>query len=216
MTRKPASNTRRRNALAAPGPFPKRAWKPGNLLAPVPVVLVSCGGSRGFPANLITIAWVGTVCSEPPMLGIAVRPERFSYPILRKTGEFVVNLPGRELVRHVDWCGVKSGRDVDKFRETGLTPLPATHVSCPLVAECPVNLECRVRKTLALGSHTLFLAEILAVQVSASLLDAKGRLDLENAGLMAYVHGEYAALGPMIGRFGFSVRKRTAARRKRA
>ncbi len=215
MTRKPASAPRRRKAPSASGPPPKRAWKPGNLLAPVPVVLVSCGGSRGFPANLITIAWVGTVCSEPPMLSIAVRPERFSYPILRKTGEFVVNLPGRELVRLVDWCGVKSGRDVDKFRETGLTPLPATKVSCPLVAECPVNLECRTVKTIPLGSHTLFLAEILAVQVDASLLDGRGRLALEKAELFAYVHGDYAALGRTIGRFGFSVRKRTSSGRKR-
>lgn len=187
---------------------PKRAWKPGNLLAPVPVVLVSCGGFRGFPANLITIAWVGTVCSDPPMLSIAVRPERFSFPILKKTGEFVVNLPSADLVRHVDWCGVKSGRDVDKFAATGLTPLPGTRVSCPIVAECPVNLECRTKRAIPLGSHTLFLAEIVAVQVSAQLLDGKGRLGLEKAGLMAYVHGDYAALGRTIGRFGFSVRKR--------
>ncbi|MEJ5360382.1 MAG: flavin reductase family protein [Desulfobacterales bacterium] len=208
MTRKILTPASRRPRRPQASPPPKRAWKPGNLLAPVPVVLVSCGGFRGFPANLITIAWVGTVCSDPPMLSIAVRPERFSFPILKKTGEFVVNLPSAGLVRHVDWCGVKSGREVDKFAATGLTPLPGSRVSCPIVAECPVNLECRTTKTIPLGSHTLFLAEILAVQVSAPLLDGRGRLALEKAGLMAYVHGDYAALGRTIGRFGFSVRKR--------
>ncbi len=216
MTSQSSPPPSRRAGGRRASPPSKRAWKPGNLLAPVPVVLVSCGGFRGFPPNLITIAWVGTVCSEPPMVSIAVRPERFSFPILKKTGEFVVNLPSVDLVRHVDWCGVKSGRDVDKFTETGLTPLPGSRVSCPIVAECPVNLECRTTKTIALGSHTLFLAEIAAVQVSASLLDGKGRLALEKAGLIAYLHGDYAALGRTIGRFGFSVRKRRSGNPRRS
>ena len=186
----------------------KLAWKPANLLAPVPAVLVSCGGTKGTTANLITIAWTGSICSDPVMLSIAVRPERHSHGILTASGEFVVNLPSVAQARAVDRCGMVSGRTVDKFAETGLTPDAALAVGCPIVRECPVNIECRVRRTLELGSHTLFLAEVLAVQVDAALVDAKGRLRLEKAGLLAFAHGEYFALGRSLGRFGFSVRKR--------
>jgi flavin reductase (DIM6/NTAB) family NADH-FMN oxidoreductase RutF len=192
----------------------KIGWKPGNLLAPVPVVLVSCGGSRGWKANLITIAWIGSVCSDPPMLSISVRPERYSHEIIRTTGEFAVNVPGADQARATDWCGVVSGRDVDKFSAAGLTSAPALKIGCPIVAECPLNIECRVKTSLPLGSHTLFLSEVVAVQVSAQLLDAKGRLALERAGLIAFAHGHYFSLGRRIGHFGFSVRKRPKRSRR--
>jgi flavin reductase (DIM6/NTAB) family NADH-FMN oxidoreductase RutF len=186
----------------------KQSWKPANLLAPVPAVLVSCGGTRGWAPNIITIAWVGSVCSDPVMLSISVRPERHSHAVIAETGEFVVNLPSVAQTRAVDWCGMVSGRTTDKFTAAKLTPAAARTVSCPIVVECPLNIECRVRTHMALGSHTLFLAEVLAVQVDAALVDARGRLCLERAGLLAFGHGEYFALGRSLGRFGFSVRRR--------
>lgn len=189
-------------------PLEKQIWKPGNLLAPVPAVLVSCGGSGGWKPNLITIAWTGSVCSDPVMLSISVRPERHSHGIIREAREFAINVPSVKQAGAVDWCGMVSGRRFDKFEKTGLTPGPAIEVQCPVVLECPVNIECRVRNTLELGTHTLFLAEVAAVQVSAGLVDVKGRLRLDKAGLLAFAHGEYFALGRSLGRFGFSVRKR--------
>jgi flavin reductase (DIM6/NTAB) family NADH-FMN oxidoreductase RutF len=188
-------------------PSEKHAWKPGNVLSPVPAVLVSCGGTRGWKPNLITIAWTGNVCSEPPMLSISVRPERHSYEIIDTTREFVVNVPSLREARAVDWCGVVSGRSEEKFAGAGLTPAPALKVGCPIVLECPLNIECRVRESLKLGSHTMFVAEIVAVQVSAALIDERGRLHLEKGGLIAFAHGQYFALGRCIGRFGFSVQK---------
>ncbi len=190
----------------------KQSWKPGNVLSPVPVVLVSCGGALGWKPNLLTIAWIGSICSEPPMLSISVRPERYSYDIIQATREFVVNVPSLRQARAVDWCGVVSGRNVDKFAGAGLTPAPALIVKAPIVLECPLNIECRVQKSLELGSHTMFLAEVVAVQVSSALVGAKGRLRLEKAGLLAFAHGEYFELGRRIGHFGFSVRKRPARR----
>lgn len=190
----------------------KLAWKPGNLLAPVPAVLVSCGGFGGWKANLITIAWTGSVCSDPVMLSIAVRPERFSYAIIRETGEFAVNLPAAKQARAVDWCGMVSGRRFDKFAKTGLAPAPAIALRCPVVQQCPINIECRVTRSLELGSHTLFLAAVEAVQVSAALIDRTGRLRLDRAGLLAFGHGEYFALGRSIERFGFSVRRKKSGR----
>lgn len=195
-------------------PIEKHTWKPGNVLSPVPAVLVSCGGTRGWKPNLITIAWTGNVCSEPPMLSISVRPERYSYEIIETTREFVVNVPSLREARAVDWCGVVSGRSEEKFAGAGLTPAPAIKVSCPIVQECPLNIECRVRESLKLGSHTLFVAEVVAVQVSATLIDAKGRLRLEKGGLIAFAHGQYFALGRCIGRFGFSVQKRKGRARR--
>ena len=194
------------NLLAAT--HEKQAWKPGNVLAPVPVVLVSCGGQAGVPANIITIAWCGTVCTTPPMLSISLRPERHSHGLIRSSGEFVVNVPTREQVRITDWCGMVSGRDTDKFAEAGLTPAPAQAVSCPIIRECPINIECRVREISALGSHHLFIAEVVAVQVSASFIDDSGKLRLDRAGLLAYGLGHYFGLGPAIDHFGFSIRKR--------
>lgn len=187
-------------------PIHKRSWKPGNMLCPVPAVLVSCGS--GESANLITVAWAGTVCTNPPMLSISVRPERHSYDLIRESGEFTVNVPTVNEARAVDWCGVASGREHDKFAKTGLTPAPGEKNSCPSVLEGPVNIECRVRQTIELGSHTLFIADVVAVQVSEHLIDAKEKLCLEKAGLLAYVHGEYMTLGKVLGHFGWSVRKR--------
>ena len=191
-------------------PVKKQSWKPGNMLSPVPVVLVSCGGTKEWKPNLITIAWAGTVCTNPPMLSISVRPERYSYDIIKQTGEFVVNLPTVKQATATDWCGVVSGRDHDKFEKTGLTPAPALKVGCPIALECPVNIECRVTQTLELGSHVMFLAEVVGVQVSSELIDAKGKLRLDKAGLIAFVHGEYFSLGQYIDHFGFSVRKKPA------
>lgn len=180
------------------------------MLSPVPAVLVSCGGTGEWAPNLITIAWAGTVCTNPPMLSISVRPERHSYDIIKNTGEFVVNIPSVKQAHATDWCGVVSGRDHDKFKKAGLTPAPALKVGCPIALECPVNIECRVTRTLELGSHVMFLAEVVGVQVSSELIDAKGKLRLDKAGLIAFVHGEYFALGQYIDHFGFSVRKKPA------
>ena len=189
------------------GPIEKQSWRPGTVLSPVPAVLVSCGGTQGWKPNLITIAWTGTVCSEPPMLSISVRPERYSHEIIKNTGEFVVNVPSLREARALDWCGVVSGRDADKFAVSGLTPATAIKLQSPIVRECPINIECRIRQSIPLGSHTLFLAEVVAVQVTSSLIDAKGRLCLEKGGLVAYAHGHYFTLGRCLGHFGFSVRK---------
>jgi flavin reductase (DIM6/NTAB) family NADH-FMN oxidoreductase RutF len=186
----------------------KQSWKPGNVLSPAPPVLVSCGGMQGWKPNLITIAWAGNVCSDPPMLSISVRPERYSFEIIRTTREFVVNVPSLKQARAVDWCGVVSGRSEDKFAGAGLTPAAALKVRPPIVLECPLNIECRVKESLELGSHTMFVAEVVAVQVSSDLVDGRGRLRLEKCGLLAFAHGEYFVLGRRIGRFGFSVRKR--------
>lgn len=182
-------------------------WKPGNMLYPVPAVMVSCCRSGERP-NIITVAWAGTVCSEPPMLSISVRKERYSYDIIRESGEFAVNLVNRDLVRAADYCGVKSGRDVDKFGEMGLTPMQSQRIAAPGIAESPVCLECRVVKQLPLGSHDLFLAEILTVSVDGQYLDEKGKFHLNSCGLTAYSHGEYFALGEKLGSFGYSVRKK--------
>ena len=189
----------------------KIPMKPSTLLSPVPVVLVSCGGTRpDEKPNLITIAWAGTVCSEPPMLSISVRPDRHSYELIRQSGEFVVNVPSARQAWATDWCGVVSGRDEDKFAKTGLTPGPALQVRPPIVQECPLNIECRVRQTLELGSHVMFVAEVVAIQVSQSLMTPLNRLALETAGLLAYAHGHYYVLGRQLGHFGFSVRKQPA------
>ncbi len=185
----------------------KTAWRPGNVLSPAPALLVSCGGTPEWKPNLLTVAWAGNVCSDPPLLSISVRPERYSYAIIEATGEFVVNVPSLREARAVDWCGVVSGREADKFAATGLTPAPALQVLAPIVRECPLNIECRVRQSLPLGSHVLFLAEVVAVQVSTALIDAQGKLCLEKAGLLAFAHGEYFTLGRRLGHFGYSVRK---------
>lgn len=191
----------------------KQTWKGSTLLNPEPPVLVSCGSMEA--ANLITIGWTGTICTQPSMVSISVRPERYSYQLIKDSGEFIINLPTRKLVRAVDWCGVKSGRDYDKFAEMKLTPLPASTVSCPILAESPVNLECQVTQVIPLGSHDLFLAKVTAVDVDEALLDEKGKLCLERADLIVYSHGEYFSLGKQLGTFGYSVRKKAAPQRHR-
>lgn len=191
----------------------KQTWKGSTLLNPEPPVLVSCGSMEA--ANLITIGWTGTICTQPSMVSISVRPERYSYQLIKDSGEFVINLPTRKLVRAVDWCGVKSGRDYNKFAEMKLTPLPASTVSCPILAESPVNLECQVTQVIPLGSHDLFLAKVTAVDVDEALLDEKGKLCLERADLIVYSHGEYFALGKQLGTFGYSVRKKAAPQRRK-
>ena len=186
----------------------KESWKPGTLIYPLPAVLVSCGATPE-EYNLLTVAWTGTVCTDPPMCYVSVRPERHSYGIIRRTGEFVINLTTRGLARAADWCGVRSGRDYDKFREMGLTPGKALKVAAPIVEESPVSIECRVRQVLELGTHDMFLAEVVAVQVDADYIDpATGRFCLERACPIVYSHGEYFALGEALGHFGWSVRKK--------
>lgn len=185
----------------------KQEWKPGNMLYPVPAVMVSCG-REGETPNIITVAWAGTICSDPAMLSISVRPERYSYDIIRETGEFVVNLTSKELTRATDWCGVKSGRDVDKFKEMNLTAASAVHLKgAPIIAESPVNIECKVKDVLELGSHHMFIAEVAGVQVSEKYMNETGKFELNKLGLVAYSHGEYFELGEKIGKFGYSVKK---------
>ncbi len=184
----------------------KVAWKGAALLSPVPPVMVTCG--VGERANILTIAWTGIINTHPPRLTIAVRPSRHSYGLIRESGEFVVNLAPAGLVREVDYCGIYTGAKVNKFERTGLHPEPARAVSCPLIAECPLSLECSVVDVLPQGTHDLFIADIVAVDVDESLIDGDGRLDLSRADLCAYAHGEYYALGEALGRFGFSTDKK--------
>ncbi|MDD4850133.1 MAG: flavin reductase family protein [Gemmiger sp.] len=185
----------------------KQTWKGSTLLNPEPPVLVSCG-PKDAP-NLITVGWCGTICTQPPMISISVRPERFSHHLITESGVFAVNLPTESLVKAVDWCGVKSGRELDKFAALGLTATPATQIDTALLAESPLNLECRVKQVIPLGSHDLFLAEVVAVDVDEALLDENGKLCLNHAKLIVYSHGDYLALGKKLGSFGYSVRKKT-------
>ena len=192
-------------------------WKPGNMLYPVPAVMVSCQ-REGEKPNIITVAWAGTLCSTPAMLSISVRKERHSYDIIKETGEFAVNLVSKELVRAADYCGVKSGKDVDKFADMKLTPCTLKHIKAPGIEESPVCLSCRVVDIRHLGSHDMFLAEILGVTVDSRYMDEKNKFHLNQAGLVAYSHGEYFELGKKIGSFGYSVRKtdkKSTGRRKK-
>ncbi len=189
----------------------KQTWRAGNMLYPLPAVMVSCANEAG-ESDIVTVAWTGTVCTNPPMLYISLRPERFSYHIIRESGEFVVNLTTRDLQRACDWCGARSGRDFDKWTECELTAASAAKLGlAPVIEQSPVNIECRVVEVKELGSHHMFLAAVEAVQVDEELLDARGRLDLRAAGLTAYSHGEYFDLGESLGTFGYSVRKKPAA-----
>lgn len=182
----------------------KKVVLPGEtLLAPVPAVLIGTGG-HGFKNNLITVAWTGVISSAPPMLSISVRPGRFSHETLEKTGEFTVNIPSAEQAEIVDWCGIVSGRDHDKFAEKHLTAVPGSKVAAPVVAEFPAALECRITQKISLGVHDMFLAEILAVQVSEDHMTPDGKPDIGKSGLLAYVCGKYYTLGSLIGSFGFS------------
>ena len=185
----------------------RRVLSSGAVMAPVPAVMVSCG-REGETPNIITIAWTGIVNSTPPMTYISVRKERFSHDIIADTKEFVINLTTEELAFATDWCGVKSGRDFDKFREQKLTPVTSEKVSCPSIGESPLSIECRVTEVKELGSHDMFLAEIVSMTAQEELMDENGELHLEKAGLMAYSHGHYFPVSSReIGRFGYSVMK---------
>lgn len=184
----------------------KKTMKPATLLMPLPAVMVSCGSLE--KPNIITIAWTGIVNSTPPMTYISVRKSRYSHDLIAESGEFVINLTTEPLTFATDYCGVKSGREVDKFTEMKLTPLAAGEVSCPMIAESPINLECKVREVHEYPSHDMFVAEIVAVHVDEELIDEKGRFEMEKAGLMAYVHGQYFGIKKQpLGRFGYAVMK---------
>lgn len=185
----------------------KTTLEAGKYAVSLPVVMVSLADRDGRP-NIITLAWVGTVCTNPPMVSISVRPERYSYPILKETGEFVINLTTKELAFATDYCGVKSGRDVDKFKEMGLTPIPASEVKAPMIKESPVNIECKVRQILPLGSHDMFLADVVAVHADEKYMDEKHKFHLEQAEPIIYSHGSYFGCGELLGTFGYSVKKR--------
>lgn len=190
-------------------------FKPGNMLYPVPAVMVSCG-KYGEETNIITIAWAGTVCSDPPMVSISVRPTRHSYAMIKETGEFVINLVSEELTAAMDTCGVVSGKKQDKWKLCRLTQEPAEKVSCPMIEEAPVQIECRVVSDTDLGSHHMFVARVEAVHVDEKFMDKDGRLDLDAARLVSYSHGTYHAPGKKLGTFGFSVRKKKKRRKPHA
>lgn len=188
----------------------KITWKPGNMLYPLPAVMVSCADKEGKD-NILTIAWTGTICSDPPMLSISVRKERYSYHMIEETGEFVVNLTTEALVRAVDFCGVRSGRDTDKWKEMHLTREKADIVKAPMIKESPVNIECRVIERKDLGSHVMYQAEVLSVHVDESYMDEKQKFYLEDAKPIVYSHGTYFSLGKALGTFGYSVKKQRTA-----
>jgi flavin reductase (DIM6/NTAB) family NADH-FMN oxidoreductase RutF len=181
--------------------------RPATVLLPVPAVMVSIADGAG-KANIITLAWVGTVCSAPPMVSISVRPSRYSYQLLQHTHDFVVNIPRRAQLEAVDYCGNVSGRDVDKFKECGFTALPATRVSAPLIEQCPINLECVTRHRLSLGAHDLFVGEIVAAHYDEEVVDSRGRLVASRVDALAYVNGDYWTLGEKVGGYGFAIKKR--------
>lgn len=191
----------------------KVKWKGSTLLAPVPPALVTCGTME--KPNVLTIAWTGIINTNPPKTYISVRPERFSYGMIDSLGEFVINLPTKDMVRAVDFCGVKSGKDIDKFKKTNLNIQKCEFVSCPQIEQSPLSLECKVFDKIELGTHHMFLADIVGVNVDESLLDKNGRLCVEKARLIAYAHGDYFELGKNLGDFGFSVRKKKTPSKKR-
>ena len=184
----------------------KQIWKPGNMVYPLPVVMVSCK-EEGKAPNIITVAWTGTICTNPAMVYISVRPERYSYDIIKNSGEFVINLTTEKLAYATDYCGVKSGRDIDKFKETGLTAIMGSLTQAPMIKESPVNIECVVEQVLSLGSHDMFVAKVVSVQVEEDYMDEKGKFHLSAANPIVYSHGEYYNLGKQIGTFGYSVKK---------
>ncbi len=186
----------------------KQSWKPGNMLYPVPAVLITVADKQGKP-NIFTVAWAGTVCSDPPMVSISVRPERYSHHMIEETGEFVINLTTRDLVFATDYCGVKSGKDTDKFKDMNLSLTKAEQVGAPLLVESPINMECKVKQTLRLGTHDMYVAEVVAVHADEKYMDEKGRFSLESAHPLAYSHGTYYDLGEKLGTFGYSVKKRS-------
>lgn len=191
----------------------KQIWKAGNMVYPLPAVMVTCRDKDGND-NIITVAWTGTICTNPAMAYISVRPERHSYNMIKETGEFVINLTTKELTYATDYCGVKSGRDVDKFKECKLTKEDAVHVNVPMIKESPVNIECKVERIDELGSHHMFVAKVLAVHADEKYMDEKGKFDLAKADLIVYSHGEYYSMGEKLGTFGYSIKKKSKSPEK--
>lgn len=192
----------------------KQKWKPGNMVYPLPAVLVSCGDKAGN-INVMTAAWTGTICSDPPMVYVSVRKERYSHHMIQETGEYVINLTTEKLAWATDFCGVRSGRDMDKFKEMKLTPVQGELEYAPMVAESPVSIECRVTNVMELGSHDMFMAEVTAVYADEQYLDEKGTFHLEKASPLVYSHGQYYGLGRHLGGFGYAVRKKPVKKRKK-
>ncbi|MDD7728849.1 MAG: flavin reductase family protein [Clostridia bacterium] len=190
----------------------KQTWKPGNMLYPLPAVMVSVTDGKGND-NIITVAWAGTVCTNPPMVSISVRPTRYSYDMIRNTGEFVINLTTENLAYATDYCGVRSGRDVDKFKELKLTKEKADYVQAPMIGESPVSIECKVREVKELGSHHMFLADVVAVHADETYMDKNNKFQLNQSHPLVYSHGEYLGLGKSLGTFGYSVKKKKKARK---
>lgn len=194
----------------------KQVWKPGNMLYPLPAVMVSAGDKKG-KTNILTVAWTGTICTNPAMVYISVRPERYSYQMIKETGEFVINLTTEKLVRATDFCGVRSGRDTDKWKEAHLTPGKAETLKfAPIITESPVSIECKVTEVKELGSHHMFLAEVSAVQVDEEWMNENNKFELNKTGLLAYSHGEYLGLGRTLGTFGYSVKKKKSGYKKKS
>lgn len=192
----------------------KQKWKGGTLLSPVPPALVTC--SDGEHDNVLTVAWTGIVNSDPPKTYVSVRPSRHSHAMIKKSGVFAINLTTRELARAADWCGVHTGAKVDKFERCRLSREPASEIPCPILSDSPLSLECRVTDVLQLGSHDMFLADIVAIDVDESLVDESGKLHLDRANLVAYAHGEYFELGRKLGKFGYAVAKKKKPQGKKA
>jgi len=191
----------------------KIEWKPGNMLYPLPAVMVSCG-TKPEEYNIITVSWAGTINTDPPMVSISIRKERHSFNLIKENGEFVINLTTKSLAYAADWCGVKSGKQFDKFKEMNLTPVKASKIKTPLIAESPVNIECEVTQVIELGTHHLFLAKVVAVDVEEKYLDKEtNKFDLRQTDPIAYLHGSYYTMGENLGRFGFSVRKKKEKRK---
>ena len=185
----------------------KQKWKPGNMLYPLPAVMVSVRDKEGND-NIITVAWAGTVCTNPPMVSISVRPERHSYHMIEESQAFVINLTTEELCFATDFCGVRSGKNLDKFAEMKLTKVEASEINAPMIGEAPVNIECKVRKVEKLGSHHMFIADVVAVHAEEKYMNEKGKFDLNRSNPMVYSHGEYFGLGEKLGTFGYSVKKK--------
>ncbi len=192
----------------------KTSFKPGNMIYPLPAVMVSCGDINNR-SNILTVAWTGTICTNPPMVYISVRPERYSYNIIKDSGEFVINLTNEQLIKATDFCGVRSGRDIDKWNECHLTKVKADTVKCPLIDEAPVNIECKVKEIKELGSHHMFIADVTAVHADDRYMDTNNSFHLNDSKLLAYSHGSYFELGRQLGTFGYSVRKKKTTRKKK-
>lgn len=190
----------------------KTLWKPGTFEYPIPAVMVTCGDME--KSNIITVAWTGIICTNPAKVYISVRPERYSYNIIRETGEFVINLTNEKLAYATDWCGVKSGRNVDKFKEMKLTKQKANFVKCPMIEESPVSIECKVTEIKELGSHHMFIADVLGINADNKYIDNKGAFDISKCDLFAYANGGYYSLGKKLGKFGYSVQKKSKKMKK--